>query len=43
MDVLANLNGFMQYNALLQETCNTYVSTLKLVMVKVNLMACVVL
>ena len=35
-----NLNAFMQYITLPQETYDAYVSTLKLVMAKVNLMAC---
>ena len=43
MDVPAHLNAFVQYIALTQETSNAYVSTLKLVMAKVNLMAWVVL
>ena len=43
MDVLANLNTFVQYNALPQEKCDAYVSNLKLVMTKVNLMGWVVL
>ena len=43
MDVLVNLDAFKQYIALSEETCDAYVSTLKLVMAKINLMAWVVL
>ena len=39
MDVLANLNAFMQYSTLPQDNCDIYMSTLKLVMPKLNLMA----
>ena len=41
--VLSSLNAFEQYITLPQETCDAYMSTLKLVMAKVNLMAWVVL
>ena len=43
MYVLANLNTFVQYNALPQEKCDAYVSNLKLIITKVNLMGWVVL
>ena len=43
MDVPVNLNAFKQYIAFSEETCDSCVSTLKLVMAKINLMAWVVL